>query len=299
MTFSRSTGMVKKMIRLLKDPFPYFKNEKQMIVLVTSCIFLVLTIVQHFAFGKITLPLFTWFVGGFTAISTVCTTIILYFFPVIFKRFFDKTLWTRGKYFVFTMLLTFMIGLANTLYEYFLFLKIYYNGKVYYNDINFFICLYKNIITAFLVGIVPSVFGYFYLKKQELQSILQEKEEQNRKLYSHVQIKYLSDEKTITLLGNSKDSLTLLPQELFYIESSNNYVQVYYKRDEQILQKTLRTTLLQMEVFLSEYQFLVRCHRAFIVNVYQIEKIKGSKLWLKLIETAIPISRTYKANIPK
>lgn len=281
----------RKVICFLKQPFPYFHKEGQFVALITLCIFVVLTIVQYFAFNPKSFYLFVGFVGGFTAISAICSAIVIYLFPILFKRFFDEKQWTIGKYFVFILVLTFMIGIANALYDYII------SIKVNHREIRFFICLYENLITAFLIGSVPAVFGYFWMKKQELHSDLQEKEDQNRKLISRAQEKGVSDEEIITLSGNSKDSLTLFPRELLYIESSGNYVLVHCKINEQISQKTLRTTLLQMEDSLSDYPFLVRCHRAFIVNVYQIEKIKGTKLWLKSTEVAIPVSKTRKANI--
>jgi len=46
---------------------------------------------------------------------------------------------------------------------------------------------------------------------------------------------------------------------------------------------------------LKQYPFIVRCHRAFIVNIQQIREISGSKILLNSIETDIPISKTYKA----
>lgn len=293
MNINYAIGTARKVICLLKHPFPYFQKKGQFVALITLCIFVVLTIVQYYAFDSKSFYLFVGFVGGFTAISAICSAIVIYFFPILFKRFFDEKQWTRGKYFVFILVLIFMIGIANALYDYMI------STKAYHKEISFFICLYENLITAYLIGSVPTVFGYFWMKKQELHSNLQEKEDQNRKLISRVQEKGVSDEEIITLSGTSKDSLTLFPSELLYIESSGNYARVYYKTNEQISQKTLRATLLQMEDFLSDYPFLVRCHRAFMVNVYQIEKIKGTKLWLKSTEVAIPISKTHKANILK
>ena len=288
---------MQRIILFLKQPFPYFKKEGQLVVLVTLCIFFVLTIVQHFAFDPMNLYLFVGFVGGFTAISAICSVIVVYLFPRLFKQFFQKGEWTRGKYFVFAFILALMIGIVNALYDYII------STRVFYRETSYFNCLYNNLLTAFLIGVAPTVFGYFWMKKQELHSRLQEKEEQNQKLLSRIQAKGdLSPngercKEMITLAGNSKDSLTLFPHELFYIESSANYVQVYYKADGQILQKALRSTLQQMAESLSGYPFLVRCHRAFIVNTHQIDRIKGTKVWLKSVEVPLPISKTYSANI--
>jgi len=279
------------LIQFFKQPFPYFQKKWQIVVLVALCIFTVLTIVQFFAATQITLYLFVLFVGGFTAVSTICSAIVVYIFPILFKRFFDKKRWTKGKYFAFAFILTLTISVANTLYDCFL------AARVFHVEVSFFICLYKDFLSTSLIGIIPTTFGYFWIKNQGLHSDLQEKEDQNRKLISRVQKKGVSDEKIITLSGNTKDSLTLFPRELLYIESSGNYIQVYYQINEQISQKTLRATLQQMEELLNDYPYIVRCHRAFLVNIYQIEKIKGFKLWLKSTETEIPISKTYKKQM--
>jgi DNA-binding LytR/AlgR family response regulator len=52
-----------------------------------------------------------------------------------------------------------------------------------------------------------------------------------------------------------------------------------------------------MEKELSDYPFLVRCHRAFIVNVYQVEEINDYKFRLKFIETEVPISKSYNKTV--
>ena len=38
----------------------------------------------------------------------------------------------------------------------------------------------------------------------------------------------------ITLSGETKDSVTLLPQNIFYMEASGNYVDIYYKEEGKI-----------------------------------------------------------------
>ena len=280
------------LIQFFNKPFPFFQNKWHTVVLVALCVFTVLTIVQFFVAIPIKLHLFALFVGGYTAISAICPVILLYIFPTLFKRFFDEKRWTKGKYFVFAFILTSMIWIGNALYGYFLYLKFeYFKLNV---EFPFIKLLYDNFLITFMIGVIPISFGYFWIKNRGLHSDLQEKEDQNKKLISRIQENDVADEKIITLSGNTKDSLTLFPRELLYMESSGNYVQIHYKINGQISQKTLRTTLQQMEELLNDYPFLVRCHRAFIVNTYQIEKMKGSKLWLKSTETKIPVSKTYK-----
>ncbi|MDR0231008.1 MAG: LytTR family transcriptional regulator [Dysgonamonadaceae bacterium] len=279
------------LIQFFKQPFPFFQKKWHTVILIALCVFTMLTILD-FSLGQTDFLESIFFIAGFTTTSIICSSIVIYLFPMLFKHFFDEKRWTKGTYFASAFILALMIGLVNTLYNYIL------GVKMYCVNLPFFAYLYRNLSLAFLMGIIPTAVGYFWMKSQGLRSDLQEKEDQNRKLIFRVQEKNVPDEKIITLSGNTKDSLTLFPRELLYIESSGNYIQVYYQINEQISHKTLRATLQQMEELLKDYPFIVRCHRAFLVNIYQIEKIKGFKLWLKSIETEIPISKTYKTNIP-
>ena len=154
-------------------------------------------------------------------------------------------------------------------------------------------------LVVFLIGIAMGSWGYFWVKGRYLYSYSQEKEEQNDSQIPRF-LKENPEQKMITLYGNSpKSFLSLFPQELLYIESTGNYVQIYYEIDKKVFRKKLRSTVSKMEEALKQYPFIVRCHRAFIVNFYHIKKISNSKIWLNSIETEIPVSKTYKADIQK
>ena len=284
-----------RLIRFFKQPFPYFKKRWKVVALISICVCTVLVIVLSFNAYLTSFLMVALFVGGFTLISAICSSVLIYLLPIPFKRFFDERRWTTGKLFILAIMLCLMIGVANTLYDYFVMKKVFY-----YDDYTFFKYFIINLLTAFTVGIVPTVVGYFWLRNQWLHSSLQEKEDQNRKLTFRVQRNGLSDDKKIiTLYGNTKDSLTLFPRELLYIESLSNYVYIYYLIDNQVLQKKLRATLLQMENLLREYPFMVRCHRAFIVNIHQIESVRGLKLHVKSTEAKVPVSKNYKSDLQK
>jgi len=102
----------------------------------------------------------------------------------------------------------------------------------------------------------------------------------------------------IEIQGESKDSITVSPSDILFIESIANYVSVWYQDGEEIKQKRLRSTLKSVEQTLSEYDFLVHCHRAFMVNINFITHIEGNaagcQLQLFSVQKSIPVS---KANI--
>jgi hypothetical protein len=254
-------------------------------------VFVVLFIVVCFNAKLMDFRTITLSVSGSILITVMCSSFIIYVLPRVFKRFFDEKRWTIGKYIIFALLHCLLIGLGNTLYHYYLF-ELPDDTKS-----SFIHSCYTGLLIAFSVGIIPATVGYFWIRNQRLHADLQEKEDQNRKLIIRAREDSMSDEKLVTLSGNTKDAITLFPSELLFMESSGNYVHVYYKMNGKVTQKSLRATLWQMEELLCEYPFLVRCHRAFIVNIYQIEKIKGLKIRLKSVNTEIPISKSGKNQI--
>ena len=277
--------------QFFKRPFPYFHRKWQLVALIALSVSVVMTIIQTLFIEQLTALIFLLNVGGYTIVAAISSSVVVYVFPRLFKRFFDEKQWTTGKYFTFSFFNILMISVANTLYGYCM-MMIFHDTEI--DGITFFLYFFR---ITFLIGFIPTALGYFWLKNQGLYSDLNEKEDQNRKLMGRIRKESMPDEKIITLSGNTKDSLSLFPRELLYMESVGNYVRIHYQLNGQTSQKMLRATLQQMEELLSDYPFLVRCHRAFIVNTQQIEKIKGSHLWLKPEGMNIPVSKTYKKEI--
>lgn len=110
-----------------------------------------------------------------------------------------------------------------------------------------------------------------------------------------------SDEQQVVLTGSTSDTVTLLISDLLYIEAVGNYVKVYRVTDGLVHSDMLRATSKQMEETLRLYPMIVRCHRAFLVNLQQVEKItsrSGSmQLHMKHCNDSIPVSRSNMAQI--
>ena len=224
------------------------------------------------------------FVLGYTAIAAIGSSIIIYLFSIFFKQ------WTLVRHIMLTVIATSIIWICDSTFYYFC-LNIY--------NFSFFKTMQLHFLVVFLIGIAIGSWGYFWVKGRYLHSYLMEKEEQNDKQISR-SLKENPEQKMITLYGNSpKSFLAFFPQELIYIESTGNYVQIYYEIDKKVFRKKLRSTLSKIEEVLKDYPFIVRCHRAFIVNSHQIKEISSTKIWLNTMETEIPVSKTYKANIQK
>ena len=105
----------------------------------------------------------------------------------------------------------------------------------------------------------------------------------------------------LTLTGTTNDSVTLQVVDLLYIEAVGNYVKVSHLRNEQVRTDMLRTTMKQMEETLQDYPMIVRCHRAFLVNLGQVEQIishSGStQLLINHCHESLPVSRSNMAQV--
>ena len=108
---------------------------------------------------------------------------------------------------------------------------------------------------------------------------------------------------TVTLKGTTSEMVTLEISQLLYIEAVGNYVKVYHLRDGQVRNDMLRATSKQMEEELNDYPMIVRCHRAFLVNLGQVERIianSGSmQLCIKHCNESIPVSRSNMPHVKK
>jgi len=106
---------------------------------------------------------------------------------------------------------------------------------------------------------------------------------------------------TIVLSGTTSETVTLCTYDLLYIEAVGNYVKVCQLCDGKVHTDMLRATSKQMEDDLKDYPMIVRCHRAFLVNLGQVEKIvskAGSmQLVMKYNHEAIPVSRSNMSQV--
>ncbi len=105
---------------------------------------------------------------------------------------------------------------------------------------------------------------------------------------------------TITLTGTTSETVTLALDDLLYVEAVGNYVKINHLSEGSVRSDMLRATTKQIEQELLPFTPVIRCHRAFLVNLRQVEQIltkAGSmQLLIKHIGHTIPVSRS---NIPQ
>jgi DNA-binding LytR/AlgR family response regulator len=110
-----------------------------------------------------------------------------------------------------------------------------------------------------------------------------------------------SFQQEIKLTGTTNETVTLQISHLLYIEAVGNYVKVCHLCNDQVHTDMLRSTMKQMEETLHGYPMIVRCHRAFLVNLSQVEQIishsASTHLIIKHCHESLPVSRSNMAQV--
>jgi hypothetical protein len=94
-----------------------------------------------------------------------------------------------------------------------------------------------------------------------------------------------------------KEEMSFYPSEFLYAESDGNYVNFYLHRESEIREEVIRCSISSVEDQLSDIPFLMKTHRAFIVNLKKVEEANGNALGFRLkipkIPEEIPVSRRH------
>lgn len=100
----------------------------------------------------------------------------------------------------------------------------------------------------------------------------------------------------IILHGDNRDSLVVNPQDIVYVESIANYLNIVYFNDSDLCNKRLRSSLRDVEEALEAFPFMVRTHRAFLVNIHFITQVTGNSAGMKIslfsCGKVLPVSRS-------
>jgi len=107
---------------------------------------------------------------------------------------------------------------------------------------------------------------------------------------------------SLLLTGNTREQLEIQPESVLFLTSESNYIKVYYINEEAKMQsKMLRQTMSRVEEMLASCPYIVRCHRAFFVNLHHVIHASsvptGLSLTLDQTTISVPVSRTYISTI--
>ena len=209
------------------------------------------------------------FLSGYSMIGGFCYLLFLPFQYFIFKKNDKK--WTIFSEFLFTFIFSFCaIGIA----------RIYYLYIIMADERNpyGFWYMFTNIFLPAIATILPIIiFGRFAFGKYKDKK---------------------TDAKKIEINGEGNyEGLRLFLNDIICIQSSDNYIEVYYVNGQELKKTLIRNKL---SVIADEFPELLRTHRSYVMNPHHFLqwKTEKSKLFAILFHhIEVPVSRTYQNNV--
>lgn len=96
---------------------------------------------------------------------------------------------------------------------------------------------------------------------------------------------------------NVKETLDLNMQDFILAKSDDNYSSIVYKNNGKITKVLFRITLKKLETQFSEFDYTIRCHKSYIININHIKEVLGTsqnyRIAMQDIEYQIPVSRSF------
>ena len=190
----------------------------------------------------------------------------------------------------FQIINTLLVTLMICLYRHFVM-----SGRIPANHLSWSNFLETLMIIAFL-SFAIGLYWRFKFRSRYLAEELAEARLLNEQLKAIKPSPVSSASADLTLSGTTNETVTLQVSDLLYIEAVGNYVKVYHLCNDEVRADMLRATSKQIEADLHDYPMIVRSHRAFLVNLGQVEHViykSGSmQLVMRHCPESIPVSRS-------
>lgn len=279
-----------KFRKYIHQAFPLQENKWPVIILISLFVSLFLIVFQPFGINLMPEENRIILLSGYGLVTFVVLFLDLIVIERLFPKTFNEKSWTISKEFLWLIWVIFSIGLGNSLYTFYLFEGLKFSFQL----------LFSFQLTTFLVGIIPIslliISKQNYLLKKHVNSaeLVNTKIETSKtNLETNQIINFYAE--------NDKDFIPLNTNELLFIESAGNYIDIYMQDENKIIRKTFRSTLKRFLDFTENTNGIIQCHRAYIINSKKILSAKGNSQGLKLnlenCEQEIPVSRGFVNSV--
>lgn len=278
------------------SPYPQLYQRWKSVVIPAVIIFLILYLLQPFGIsqmksGKLVMTL------GAACVSLTASCVVNYLLPALFPSYYKEQNWTLGKLVLNLMLLFLLVTVGIWLY------LSWWSGMPLNGGMFVAVLFWVLLLSPF-----PTVFFLMWNQNLLLARNLKEATEMNRCLAERKTVAEVKAEtdgtgQVLTFGGGTKDVLEVEADSFLYAEAEGNYINVVYRSEAsgKVERKLLRTTMKQAEEAIADCTFIVRCHRAFLVNVKRVVKVDGNsqgyRLKLDGCEDEIPVSRAYAKEV--
>jgi len=274
----------------LDKPFPAIEKKEHKIIasfLFALFVFIFLLIFQPFGLDDIQYykPIF---IAGFFFITLIALLVRFFIAPLFFPKFFEKDKWTIGKNLFSILLVIIVIAILNWLYN----STVGKNITEQYNLLSF-------LFITISVGFFPTIFLVILTEKY----LSKKHDEIAQNITNKIQYEQKNKESRIINIfsENKNEEINIKLDQLICIKSEGNYATIYYYKNEKISKQLIRNSLTKLMEQLIIFENIKRCHRSYIVNFNNIEKISGNarnyNLHISNLDFTVPVSRNFPKTI--
>ncbi len=207
--------------------------------------------------------------------------------PLVFPSVFQESKWTVLSQILWLSWNVVAVAIAN-----------YFYAVYCFNFVNSFYAFRLLLFYTLLTSIIPIAVLTIVSYNQKLRENFRKASLLNETLSHQLSLSEGGeDDELLIFSSNGKDKVKTSVTQLLYIESLGNYAKISWLEDQKVSEKMIRNTLKNIEKQLDDRKNILKTHKAFIVNLDQIEAVSGNaqgyKLTLKNGISQVPVSRTY------
>jgi hypothetical protein len=280
-----------KFFKHLKQPYPKSSQNWPTVFVISFFVFLFLAVYQPFGLNLADQPTVLLVSSYFSGISFLVLFIHLIIIESFFKKLFREDKWTLGKELLWLSWVIISIALANALFD-----VIYNSNWSLTFPLIFSYLKYTLAVALFPIIVMIATRQHLLFRKYRNVALTIE----NSRDSSLGIVK--SPDLIVLKHANQRNSYEFELNEVMYLESRGNYVNVIYFDGENIKNTLIRNTITKILDYL-DFDKIIRCHRAYIINLNFVNKIEGNaqglKLYLSNSEKVIPVSRKFVDTVRK
>ncbi|MCK5135911.1 MAG: LytTR family transcriptional regulator [Bacteroidales bacterium] len=275
------------MLKFLNKPYPFnddLRHNAKIIFFISLGVLVFLLIFQPIEINSFSKKEIFYLVTGIAASTFLVLSLNLIVLPSLFPKIFN--VWNIKREIIWNI----WILLAISSIDFLFYSKLF--GVI---DITFF-----DIGKIVLLGLLPVAVLITINQERLLRSHLKYAQQLNKKVIESKQQK----EKLIHFESDyKKDNLIIKSDSLILIKSADNYIEVYYESEDIVKKQMIRSSLKKAEETIRDFDFIIKCHRTFIVNINHIKEIQGNsqgyKLDFKNLDSPALVSQKYIKDFNK
>lgn len=285
------------MFAFLKKPYPFIGDilhDLKSNFLIGLFVALFLAFFQPFQINEWETPNKLLKLAGFGFVSFAVPSLFNFLIPRIVSRNLIEDNWKVWNEIVTILFVLIGITLGNLAYGVMLGIMLF-KWEMFTNML----------LITLVIGVFPVTVHVLFKHNRLLRRNLKLTLELNRQFEEHDKKKQeapaigddspeLKETEIILFAENNKDRLVILLSQLLFIESADNYSNIVYLENGARKKQMLRSSLKRIESQIS-HPSIMRCHRAFIVNLDQVSRAEGNaagyRLFIKGSEESVPVSR--------